>query len=46
MSKFDIMQRINELEKAIARDPKGERSNVDARERELADLQERLKKFE
>ena len=40
---FAIKQRIRELEQAIARDPKGERSDVDKRERELQDLKDKLK---
>lgn len=39
---FSIKQRIKELEQAIARDPKGERSDVDRRERELKDLEAEL----
>lgn len=40
---FAIRQRIDELEKAIKRDPKGDHSNVDRRERELENLKEKLK---
>lgn len=46
MTKFDIEQRIDELKKAIARDPRGEHSDVDRRQRELDDLEDELKNYE
>jgi hypothetical protein len=43
---FSIRQRIKELEKAIARDPSGERSDIDRREREPQDLRDELNSLE
>lgn len=44
--KFSIQQRIKELEKAISRDPKGEHSDINYRERELQDLRSELESLD
>jgi len=43
---FIVKQRINELEKAIRRDPEGFLSDVEARKDELDLLKEELREYE